>query len=93
MSDSTQLIWTDYIKYKARLRGFDLAKIEEIVRHSAERYFDTETDRRVVIGRHDRILIMIPYEANQDLITPITIHTITRQQIRFRIRTGRYTVE
>lgn len=88
-----RLEWTDYMKYKARLRGFDLAKIEEIVRHSAERYFDTETGRRVVIGRHNRILVMIPYEATQDLITPITIHTITRQQIRFRIRTGRYTVE
>ena len=87
------LLWTDYMKYKARLRGFDLAEIEEIVRHSEERYFDTKTGRRVVIGRHDRILVMIPYEANQDLITPITIHTITRQQIRFRIRTGRYTVE
>ena len=44
--------WTDYMKYKARLRGFDLARIEEIVKHSVERYFDTETGRRVVIGHH-----------------------------------------
>ena len=85
--------WTDYMKYRAGLRGFDLAKIEEIVKYSMERYFDTETGRRIVIGHHDRILVMIPYEANPDLITPITIHTITRQQIRFRIQTGRYTLE
>lgn len=81
------------MRYRARLRGFDLSRIEEIVKHSVERYFDTETGRRVVIGHHDRILVIVPYEANQDLITPITIHTTTRQQIRFRIQTGRYTLE
>lgn len=27
-----EIIWTDYMKYRARLRGFDLAKIEHIVR-------------------------------------------------------------
>ncbi len=85
--------WTDYMKYKARLRGFDLARIEEIVKHSVERYFDTETERRVVIGHHDRILVVVPYETNRDLITPVTIHATTRQQIRFRIQTGRYTFE
>ncbi len=73
--------WTDYMKYKARLRGFDLAKIEEIVKHSVERYFDIETGRRVAIGHHDRMLVLVPYEATPDIITPITIHTTTRQQI------------
>lgn len=38
-----QLAWTDYMKYRARLRGFDLAKIEHIVRYSGERYVDTVT--------------------------------------------------
>ena len=37
------VIWTEYFKYRARLRGFDLAIIEEIVRFSEERYFDTAT--------------------------------------------------
>ena len=85
--------WTDYMKYRATLHGFDLARVEEIVKHSVERYFDTETGCRVVIGHHDGILVIVPYEANQDLITPITIHTTTRQQIRFRIQTGRYALE
>ena len=85
--------WTAYLKYKARLRGFDLTRIEEIVKHSVERYFDTETGRRVVIGNHDGMLVVVPYEADQDLITPITIHATTRQQIRFRIQSGRYTLE
>ena len=86
-------VWTNYMKYKARLRGFDLAKIEVIVRYSTERYLDIETERWVAIGHHDNQLVVIPYEVYQDSVTPITIHTTTRQQIRFRIRTGRYTVE
>ena len=81
------------MKYRTALRGFDLVRIEDIVRYSMERYFDTQTGRRVVIGHHDEKLVMIAYEADQVSITPITIHTTTRQQIRFRMRTGRYTVE
>ena len=81
------------MKYRARLRGFDLVKIEVIVRYSTERYLDTETERRVAIGHHDNQLVVIPYEVYQDSVTPITIHTTTRQQIRFRVRTGRYTLE
>lgn len=79
------------MRYRARVRRFDLARIEETVRYSAERYFDTATGRFVVIGRHDKILVMIPYEIDEQTITPITIHATTRQQINFRLRTGRYT--
>ena len=87
------IVWTDYMKYRARLRGFDLARIEHIVRYSPERYFDTATGRRVVVGRHENTLAMISYEVDEDSITPITIHATTRQQIRFRIRTVRFTHE
>jgi hypothetical protein len=87
------IVWTDYMKYRARLRGFDLAKIEHIVRYSSERYFDTATGRIVVVGRHDNTLVMIPYEADEGSITLITIHATTRQQIKFRLKTGRFTNE
>ena len=83
------IVWTDYLRYKTKLRSFDLAKIEDIIRYSPERYSDITTGRRVVVGQHDSILVMIPYEADEDSITPITIHATTRQQINFRIRTGR----
>lgn len=87
-------IWSDYIKYRVQLRGFDLEKIEEILRFSEEIYFDTATHRMISIGRHNDILVMIPYEEteNQDekLITPVTVHATSRQQIRFRLKTGRF---
>jgi hypothetical protein len=87
------VVWTDYLKYKARLRGFDLTKIENIVTYSSERYSDTVTGRHVAVGRHDNKLVMIPYEMDENSIIPITIHVTTRQQINFRIRTGRFTHE
>lgn len=87
------IVWTDYLRYKAKLRSFDLDKIENIIRYSPERYSDTTTGRRVVVGQHDNTLVMIPYEVEGDSITPITIHATTRQQINFRIRTGRLRYE
>jgi len=85
-----QLAWTDYMKYRARLRGFDLAKIEHIVRYSGERYVDTVTGRLITVGRLDDVLVMIPCETEQCSITPVTIHATTRQQINFRLKTGRF---
>ncbi len=91
--DPMAIVWTDYLKYKTRLRGFDLTKIENIVRYSPERYSDTVTGRRIAVGHHGNKLIMIPYEADKDSVTPVTIHVTTRQQINFRIKTGRLTHE
>ncbi|RIK12765.1 MAG: hypothetical protein DCC51_16650 [Anaerolineae bacterium] len=83
------IIWTDYLKYRASLRGFDLSILEQILLHSTERYFDTETRRKVVVGRHGRQLVIMPYDEGEDGITPITVHTVSRQQIQFRLRAGR----
>ena len=85
--------WTEYMKYRAKLRGFDLTKIENILKYSTERYFDTVTGSRVAVGRHDDKLVMIPYEVDENSITPVTIHVTNRQQISFRLRTGRFTYE
>jgi len=84
------VIWTDYLQHRARLRGFDLATIEQIVRFSEERYFDTTTQRMVAIGRQGSRVVLIAYEQEGENLTPITLHTTTRQQITFRLRTGRF---
>ena len=86
---NSKIVWTDYVKYRADIRGFDLEKIEEILRFSDERYFDVVTQRQIVIGRHADRIVMIPYESIENLITPVTIHVISRQQIKFRLKTGR----
>lgn len=86
-------VFTDYLKFRAELRGFDLARIEHILRYSQERYFDTETQRRVAIGEHGNKLVMVPYEETESEIRPITIHATSRQQIKFRLNTGRLTYE
>lgn len=84
-----QIVWTDYLKYRAQIRGFDLIDLERVLRFSGERYIDTESGRFIAIGRHANTLVLIAYEADGDVITPITIHATNRQQIRFRVRTGR----
>ena len=84
---------TDYLRYRAKLRGFRLDEIEEIVRYSSERYVDTATGRKVVVGRHGDVLVMIPYDIEGDSMVPTTIHATTRQQVKFRIKVGRFTYE
>ena len=85
-----QIVWTDYLKYRAKLRGFQLARLEEIVRYGTERYYDTSTGRFIAVGRHGQRLCIIPYEIQEDAIVPVTVHVTTRQQITQRIRKGRY---
>ena len=85
-----KVIWTDYLKFRVKQRGFDLSKIEDVVRYSSEIYYDTVTGRRIAVGRYNNDLIMIPYEVDEDSITPVTVHITTRQQINFRIKTGRF---
>ena len=88
-----EIIWTEYIRYRVELRGYDLAKIEHIVRYSTERYIDTATGRRIIVGRHDTKLVMMPCDFDENSVCPVTIHATTRQQIRFRIKTGRFVYE
>jgi hypothetical protein len=85
-----KIVWTDYVRYRADVRGFDLDRIEGILRYSDERYFDVVTLRQIVVGRHADRIVMIPYERSENLIIPVTIHVINRQQIKFRLKTGRF---
>ncbi len=68
-------IFSEYLKYRAETRGYDIDKIEDILRFSTERYLDTITNRMIVIGRHDNRLVMIPYEISENSIKPVTIHS------------------
>ncbi len=71
MEEAT-IIWTEYMKYRLRLRGYDLATVEHILRYSSERYADTVTGRLVAIGRHMNLLVMIPYKQEGGTMTPVT---------------------
>ena len=86
-----KIIWTNYFKYRIKFRGFDLGNVEEILRYSPERYYDTATDRLVVIGKDADIMVMIPYETDEEeTILPVTIHATSRQQINYRVKSGRF---
>lgn len=89
----SNIVWTEYLQYRAELRGFDLTELERIIRYSIERYVDTETGRTIAVGLHQKQLVIIPYEVDIETITTVTVHSTTRQQIRFRLRTGRFMYE
>lgn len=48
------------------------------------------TGRDIAVGLCDGKLVLIPYESDEEVITPVTIHVTTRQQINVRIKTGRF---
>jgi hypothetical protein len=84
------IVWSEYMKYRIDLRRYDLMTVEQILRYSSERYVDTTTGRVVAIGRHEKLLVMIPYELKGRTLTPVTIHATSRQQINSRIKSGRF---
>ena len=46
----------------------------------------------VAVERHGHRLVIIPYDQERDIVTPVTIHATTRPQINLRLRTGRFLV-
>ncbi len=88
--ETAAVIWTEYMKYRLALRGYDPAAVEHILRHSSERYIDTVTDRTVAVGRHGSVLVMVPYEMQGNSIIPVTIHATDRKQITARVNSGRF---
>jgi len=91
--DTPLIEWTAYVRYRATLRHFDLARIADVVRYSQERYVDNATGRLIAIGKHGRHLVMVPYEVARGVVRPVTVHATTRQQIDSRIKSGRFSYE
>ena len=88
MEEAT-IVWTEYMKYRLKLCGYDLGTVEHVLRYSAERYLHTVSGRMVAIARHEKLLVMIPYETTGKTLTPVTIHATSRQQINSRVKSGR----
>jgi hypothetical protein len=85
------IIWTKYLVFRAELRDFEVPLLEQILRYTEERYFDTVTHRMVAVGKHRDYLVMIPYDiADDQTITPVTVHATTRQQVTYRLKSGRF---
>jgi hypothetical protein len=90
---SLETRWTSYLQFRANLRGFDLNALEGILRNASERYTDAATGRRVAIDKHGNNLVAIPYDQEQDAIVPVTVHATSRQQVTYRLKSGRFVYE
>jgi len=87
------IIWTDYFLYRASERELDLVQMEKILRYSGERYLDTGTGSHIAIGSDKNHLHLVAYDLTEVGYEVITAHTTNRQQITFRLNSGRYSHE
>lgn len=84
-----RILWTDYFLYRASERNLDLSQIEKILRYSSERYIDTDTGSHMAIGSMGTHVILVAYDVTEDCYEAITAHATNRQQISFRLKSGR----
>jgi hypothetical protein len=85
-----EIKWTNYFRIRCGQRGFSLEGAEHVIRYSTERYFDADSSRRAAVGYADNRLVLIPYEEEDHVVTPVTIHETDRRQISLRVRNGRF---
>jgi hypothetical protein len=89
--------YSNHLEFKIRVRKIPANLPERIYRESTERYYNHYSFRHIAImmvqyGRR-RTLMMVAYDEFPDSVELITIHPITKKQIRDRIQIGRWTYE
>ena len=80
---------TGYFRDRCRARQYTSERILEILRTSTERYYDHESGRMVKIGIHVKDLVIVVYDQDNNVVTPVTVYETSRQQIRSLINEGR----
>jgi hypothetical protein len=92
-----QVIYSDHLRFKIRVRQIPEDLPERIYRESRQRYYNHHSVRHIAVMethyQRRRILMMIAYDQLLDHVEIITIHPITKQQIQDRLTTGRWTYE
>ncbi len=94
----TEIRFTEYFRERLRLRNVPETIVRKILTESTERYFDVETLRFVAVarasfGRKGARLLMVAYEQEGDILTAVTIHDVTRQQVQARVESARWIEE
>ena len=92
-----EVIYSRHLQFRMQMRGIPEKMPERIYRESQQRYYNHHTLRRVAVMevQHNRrrTLMMIAYDQFAEHADLLTIHPITKDQIRERLRTGRWTDE
>ncbi|MBI3739514.1 MAG: hypothetical protein HY258_10755 [Chloroflexi bacterium] len=85
------------MQFKIRVRGIPEAMPERIYWESKQRYYNHHSLRHIAVMdtyyHRRRTLMMIAYDQFAEHVEILTIHPITRKQIRDRSRTERWTDE
>jgi hypothetical protein len=87
--------YSDHLQFRMNMRRIPKQMPERIYYDSTQRYYNHHTLRRIAVMevyyQRRRTLMMIAYDQFPDYAEVITIHTITRQQIREHVEIGRWT--
>jgi hypothetical protein len=97
VSGGVRVEYSDYLRFRLRVRGIPDKMPERIYRESQERYYDNTTGRHIavlsVVYHRRRKRMMIAYDEFFDYVEIVTIHPIEKQQIQNRVFSGRWTYE
>jgi hypothetical protein len=89
--------YSKHLRFKLRVRGIPQDMPERIYRESNQRYYNHHTLRHIAVMqvyyRRRRTWMMIAYDQFPDRVEIVTIHPITKRQIRERLKRGRWTHE
>jgi hypothetical protein len=93
-----EITLTDYFQTRLRIRRVPEQVVRSIIENSTERYFDNETLRHIAVGRAEfgrkgARLLMVAYEREGNILTPVTVHDVTRAQVRRRVTQERWVPE
>jgi hypothetical protein len=86
--------YTEYMLDRMEFRHVPQRVVEGILLTAIERYFDIETGRFIAVqrvryhGSYKRLAVA--YEEKGGEITAVTVHTVTKRQIRARIQRQRW---
>jgi len=89
-----KIVYSPHLIFRLKLREIPYFLPRRIYQTSKERYFDTETQKKIAVGkaRYKNKLreMAVIYEEMNDQIILITVHPLKKYQKLNRIKSGRW---
>ncbi len=86
--------YTEYMRDRMEFRHVSQEVVESVLLTAIEHYFDIGTGRFMAVqrvryqGRYQRLVVA--YEEQENEITAVTVHTVTKRQVQARIQRQRW---
>lgn len=92
-----EIKYSRHLQFKITVRKIPEDMPKRIYRECRQRYYNHQSLRHIAVMEvyynRRRTLMMIAYDQYSDHVEILTIHPITKRQVRDRLQTGRWTYE